>query len=131
MKKPSKKVGNLVSLRQSGIIARIAAGETLAAISRDTGMDQRHLYRLAEKSHDLIGDAVAEAHDKIRRRLPSLVDQAMDILQNQMTNGSPDTRRRAARTLLNIAARMSSNRCDQCDAHHNHPPEVTITIDQQ
>lgn len=64
MGKTRKNSSNLVSLRQSGILARVAAGETISSIARDTGLSQRRLYAIAERSSDIIGDAVAEAHSR-------------------------------------------------------------------
>lgn len=114
MEKPTKKVSNLIDLRQSGVIAMIASGMTIAQVSRETGLSQKHLYSLCSKSNDLLNDAVSAAHNKIRARLPNLVTMAMDIIESQMERGSPDTRRRAARVLLNVAARLSPPQCDIC-----------------
>lgn len=115
MEKPSKNVSNLVELRQASLVSMLAAGKTVAEVARESGVSQKHLYYLCSRASNLLGDAVSEAHSRIRARLPDLISLALDTLEQQLTKGDADRKHRAAKTVLSVAARMSSPaQCDAC-----------------
>lgn len=112
MKKSSTKHSDLVELRQTALLARIAAGETIKAIARDTNRHERQLYAIAARNHDLIRESISEARAVIQGRLPALVAKSLDILERQLDHGLGDAKLKSAQLILGLAVRLG-------DAKHN------------
>lgn len=110
----------LSEIRKDVILTQLAAGKTVAQVSRDIGCNPNHVHDWL-KTYDgveRIENSLRDARHILENRLPSLVEKSLDLLEQQLDLPfMTDAKMIAAKTILQTVTRLSvsKNRCEQCE----------------
>lgn len=117
-KKTTKKPSKIVEYRQTAILTRVAAGQTIASIARDLKMDERHIYRLLSQSPGIavLQDSLQDAYSILQNRLPNLVSKSLDAIESTLDRADGDRRRDAAKIVLSVFTKLTANNCPHCNS---------------
>jgi len=119
--KRSKPVSNrqLCDLRHDTILIKLAAGQSIASVARELDVSASHIrdWLRSDEGLSRIGDAIDDAKEILERRLPDMVNKALDVLE--ATLNAPfmsAAKMTAAVTIVKTVAKLSEQqKCSKCD----------------
>jgi transposase-like protein len=123
MEIPTKNIGNITEIRRGLIVAELATGATVQQVAKKFGMNPDPIYRWLKTSEGVraLQEGIGDANVILRNRLPTMVEQALNVLQRQLDSYDPDRAARAAKIILSVAAKLPSTHCEQCHARVINP----------
>lgn len=117
--KPSKS-NKLSELRKEAILLQLASGQTVARIAREMDCDASHVYRWLSQGEGLerLDNSLQRARETLQSRLPDLIAKSLDTLEAALNSPflGPE-RMQAAKTIIQITARLSKQKCPHCEGH--------------
>jgi transposase-like protein len=108
----------LSDLRREAMLLRLASGQSIAKVAREFDCDAKHLSRWLNDGEGLerLDSSLQRARETLESRLPALITKSLDTLEAALSSPfmSPE-RMQAAKTIVQITARLSKHRCPHCE----------------